>query len=108
MHADVWRETHGLEHLRSEHAAVADLDPSVQHRVEGEDLQGRLGERKEHVNGCRCTGDNGERWQESKYLGVRVVRRLEPQILDAHLVEEGAHEALNAAKGESKTAEQGE
>jgi hypothetical protein len=39
MYTDVLREPHWFEHLRSEHATVADLDPFVEHGVEGEDLE---------------------------------------------------------------------
>jgi len=67
MDANVLGESHGLEHLWSEHATVADLDPTLELWVEGKDLERRL--------------------------GVRVIRRLEAQLLDAHLVEEGLHEA---------------
>ncbi len=46
VHMNVLRETHGLEHLRTKHAAVPDLDPLVQHRMERENLKGRLQEVK--------------------------------------------------------------
>lgn len=36
---DVLREAHRRQHLWAEHAAVADFDPFVEERVEGEDLQ---------------------------------------------------------------------
>ena len=39
MDVDVFGEAHGLEHLRTEHAAVADLDPLLQLGVEGKDLE---------------------------------------------------------------------
>ena len=39
VHVYVLRETHGLEHLRTEHAAVPHLDPLVQHRVKCENLE---------------------------------------------------------------------
>jgi len=46
VHVHVLRETHGLEHLGTEHAAVSHLDPLDQHRVKREDLEGRLQEAK--------------------------------------------------------------
>jgi len=67
VHTDVRRESHRLQHFRSEHPAVADLDPLVQHRMEGKNLQGRL--------------------------SVGVVCWLESQVVKTHLVEEGAHES---------------
>lgn len=39
MHMDIFRETHRLKHLWSEHAAVADLNPFAELRVESEDLE---------------------------------------------------------------------
>ena len=39
---DVLGEAHWLKHLGPEHARVADLNPLLELRVEGEDLQGRL------------------------------------------------------------------
>jgi hypothetical protein len=42
VHSYVFREPHRLQHLWSEHTAVADLDPSIQHGVEGKDFQGGL------------------------------------------------------------------
>lgn len=42
MHAHVFGETHGLEHLRAEHAAVSYLHPFVEQRMPGVDLQRRL------------------------------------------------------------------
>ena len=74
MNADVLREAHGFQHLRSEHTTVPNLNPLLQHRVEGEDLKG--------------------------WLRVRIVRRLEAHLLDAHLREEDAHEANEVGERE--------
>lgn len=50
---DVLGEAHGLEHLGAEHATVSDLDPFLQLRVEGEDLQRGLHDEDE-VSMCIC------------------------------------------------------
>ena len=42
VNMDVFGEAHWLKHLGPEHARVADLNPLLELRVEGEDLQGRL------------------------------------------------------------------
>jgi hypothetical protein len=42
MYTDVLGETHRFQHLWPEHAAVPDLNPFVEHWVEGEDFEGRL------------------------------------------------------------------
>ena len=71
----VRRETHGLQHLRSEHATVAYFHPLVQPIVETEDLQAGF-----------CVG---------------VVGRLETQAVDAHFGEEDFHEAYKSSQGQT-------
>jgi hypothetical protein len=71
VHAHIFGEAHGLEHLGSEHTAVANLDPPMQERVKGEDLEGRLGYRV-------SLGAIGRVGQNRAHLGVRVVGGLEP------------------------------
>jgi hypothetical protein len=39
MHSHILREAHRLEHLRSEHATVTNLDPLLQSGMVGEDFQ---------------------------------------------------------------------
>src|SRR5690606_17858723 len=68
------RQAHALQHLRSEHARVANLNPLSKASVKTENLHRRL--------------------------SVRVVRGLEAQVVYAHLGEEGAHEANQIAKRE--------
>ena len=66
------RKAHGLQHLRPKHAAVPDFHPLVQPLVEPKDLQARL--------------------------RVRIVRRLETQLVDAHLRVKDLHEANQPAQ----------
>ena len=71
----ILRQPHRLQHLRSEHAAIANLDPLIQSLVEAKDLHA----------GFR----------------VRVVSGLEAQIVDAHFREEDFHEADESAQGQA-------
>lgn len=71
----VRRQTHGLQHLRPEHAAVAYLYPLVQSVVKAEDLHARL--------------------------GVGVVGGLESQAVDAHFCEKDFHEAYESSEGQA-------
>jgi hypothetical protein len=75
IHSHVFWQPHRLQHLRSEHTAVTNLNPLIQARMEAEDLQTRL-----------C---------------IRVIGWLEAQVVDAHLLEEDFHKANQAAKRES-------
>ena len=89
MYVDVFGEAHGLEHLRTEHAAVADLDPLLELRVEGEDLERGL-----QMGQCQPCQSR----MRATCLRVRVVGRLEADVLDAHLLEEHAHEAYKSTR----------
>lgn len=81
IHAHLPRQPHRLQHLRAEHAAIADFHPlalaagPAQAGVEAEYFQGRL--------------------------RVGVVGGLEAEPMDAHLREEDFHEADEAAEGEA-------
>lgn len=70
--AHVLGKTHGLEHLRAEHATVANLDQFVQALVVAEDF---------HAG-----------------LGVGVVGALELEIGDTHLAKEDFHELHQTAE----------
>lgn len=76
MNADILGEAHRLQHLRTEHPTVPNLDPLVEHRMESEDFERRL--------------------------GVRVISRLEANLLNTHLAEEDPHETNQI--GQSKVA----
>lgn len=39
VNANIFGEAHRLQHLGPEHATVTNLNPLVEHRVEGEDLK---------------------------------------------------------------------
>ena len=69
------RQAHRLQHLGSEHAAVANLDPLVQSFVEAKDLHARF--------------------------RIRVVGGLEAQSVDAHFREEDFHEADESSQGQA-------
>lgn len=71
--AHVLGQAHGFQHLRTEHAAVANLDQLAEALVVAEDF---------HAG-----------------LGVGVVGGLELEVGDAHLVEEDFHELHQAAEG---------
>lgn len=83
MYAYIFREAHGLKHLRTEHTTVAHLDPAVEHGMESKDFQRRL----QHFLVSLPRPD------DSAYLCVGVISRLEPDFLDAHFIEEDSHEA---------------
>jgi hypothetical protein len=86
MYTHVLREAHRLQHLWPEHTAVADLDPLFEHGVVGEDLQRRLVHLCESQLGSPTAYAN---------LCVRIVGRLEAQLLQTQLCEENTHEPLN-------------
>ena len=67
-------QAHGLEHFRSEHTGVPDLDPLLQTLVPGEDLH--------------------------RGLGVGVVSGLESQTGDTHSLEELLHELDQVAQSD--------
>ena len=69
------RQTHRLQHLRSEHAAVANLYPLIQPFMEAENL---------HAG-----------------FGIRVVGGLETQAVDPHFREEDFHEAYESSQGQA-------
>ena len=71
----IGRQAHRLQHLGSEHAAIANLDPLIQSLMEAEDLHA----------GFR----------------IRVVSGFEAQIVDTHFREEDFHEADEAAQGQA-------
>ena len=65
-------QAHRLQHLGSEHAAIANLDPLIQSFMETKDLHARF--------------------------RIRVVSGLEAQIVDTHFREEDFHEADESAQ----------
>ncbi len=71
----VRRQAHRLQHLRSEHTAIANLHPLVQPIVVAKDLQA----------GFR----------------VRIVGGLETQAVDPHFGEEDFHEADESSQGQA-------
>lgn len=71
---DVFGQAHGQQHLGAEHPRISDLHPLFQSGMEAEDFQRRL--------------------------GVRVVRRLETQLVHAQLFEELAQGSHQIAQGE--------
>ena len=71
----ILRQTHRLQHLGSEHAAVANLHPLIQSLVEAKNLHA----------GFR----------------IRVVGGLEAQVVDAHFREEDFHEAYKSSQGQA-------
>ena len=70
----VLRQSHSLQHLRSEHSRVTDLDKLVEALVERENLERRL--------------------------GIWVICWLETQIVDTHLVEEDSHELHKSSQSQ--------
>jgi hypothetical protein len=85
--ANVLREPHGLEHLGTEHPAVANFNPLLQHRVIRKDFEGRL--QKDEIKMCSV----GSR---ATNLCVRVVRGLEADLVEPQLGEENAHKACHS------------
>lgn len=79
VHPHVLGQTHWLQHLRTEHAAVADLHPLIQPLVKPKHLQARL--------------------------RIGVVRRLESEPVDPHFREEDLHEADQASEGEPEVSD---
>jgi hypothetical protein len=75
IYSHIFWQPHRLQHLRPEHTAVTNLNPLIQARMEPEDLQ--------------------------TWLCIRVIGRLEAQVVDAHLLEEDFHKANQATKRES-------
>jgi hypothetical protein len=86
VHVYVLREAHGLEHLRAKHAAVPHLNPLVQHRMERENLKGRL-DNSTTIRISARLPPNITR------LRVWVVCGLKANVLDSHLAEEHSHES---------------
>ena len=86
VHVHVLREAHGLEHLRTEHAAVPHLDPLVQHWMECENLEGRL----DRLMTIRISARSS---QNATRLGVWVVCGLKADVFDPHLAKEYSHES---------------
>jgi hypothetical protein len=76
INAHILWQTHGLQHLRAEHATVTNLDPPVESLVLSENLHRRL--------------------------GVRVVGGFEAQARDTHTAEEVFEEALQTAERETE------
>ena len=74
--AQVLGHAHGCQHLRPEHAAVANLNPLLEPSVETKDLE--------------------------RGLSVGVIRRLEAQPMDPHLRIKDLHEANQVAEREAK------
>ena len=71
---DVFGQSHGQQHLGAEHPRISNLHPLFQARMEAEDFQRRL--------------------------SVRVVGRLEAQLVHAQLFEELAQGSHQVAQGE--------
>ena len=75
INPQILRQAHRLQHLRSEHAAIANLDPLIQSLMEAKDLHARF--------------------------RIGIVRGFEAQIADTHFCEEDFHEADEAAQGQA-------
>jgi len=64
----VFWQSHRLQHLWTEHPAISNLDPFFKSRVECKDFQGWL---------SKLLLQSTQNWGV-RYLGIRVVCRLEP------------------------------
>ena len=75
INPQIRRQAHRLQHLGSEHAAIANLDPLIQSLMEAEDLHARF--------------------------RIGIVSGLEAQVADTHFREEDLHEADEAAQSQA-------